>query len=143
MIPLQYSFARLATDDQPSWSSTPSPGPRAGRTPPRTATPPARTRPPTAPRTTTHPRPGQPLPPPQRRAGLRMRGVRRVLTVHERDRLVDVEMVDHVIRALVEVDRAVVVLAVRARSVHGAQQHAAGLLDDPHRLTAAAAQIGE
>ena len=65
----------------------------------------------------------------------------RLLGVHERDPVLEIEVVDDVRDALVQVHRAVVHLAVRGARVDGAEQPAGRRLDDRDRRAAGAAQI--
>ncbi len=66
----------------------------------------------------------------------------RVVAVHQRDGVLEVERVDHPALALVEVDGAGVCLAVRRRGVDRAQQPPGVPLDQAHGRAAAAAQVG-
>ena len=63
------------------------------------------------------------------------------LGVHERDPVFEVELVDDVGRALMQVHRAVVHLTVRGPGVNGAEEPARRRLDDRDRCAAGAAQV--
>ncbi len=72
---------------------------------------------------------------------LRMGRVLRAFAPHHRDGVLDIEVVHHVGDPLVDVHGTVVHVLVGARTIDRADQLAARLIDDPHILATASAQI--
>ncbi|QDL75601.1 hypothetical protein DNK48_24880 [Streptomyces malaysiensis subsp. malaysiensis] len=78
------------------------------------------------------------------RRGVAGRGrVGRSGLLHQGDRVVEVELLDEIAPALMEVDGALVDGGVGRRGVHGAQQPPGGRLDDLDRAAARPADVGE